>query len=120
MAKQVQNFNAEIKQLLDIVIHSLYSQKEIFLRELLSNASDAIDKLKFQSLTQPELLPADWQPTIRLVPNAEAKTLSIVDNGIGMSPTEVTEFIGTIARSGAKAFMQMNAENKTKPELIGQ
>ncbi|UXR64061.1 molecular chaperone HtpG [Bdellovibrio bacteriovorus] len=120
MAKQVQNFNAEIKQLLDIVIHSLYSHKEIFLRELLSNASDAIDKLKFNSLTHPSLLPDSWQPQIRLEPNSETKTLKIIDNGIGMTQEEVTEFIGTIARSGAKAFMQMNAEMKTKPELIGQ
>lgn len=120
MAKQVQNFNAEIKQLLDIVIHSLYSHKEIFLRELLSNASDAIDKLKFQSLTQPNLLPENWQPTIRLTPDADKKVLKITDNGIGMSQEEVVEFIGTIARSGAKAFAQMNAEMKSKPELIGQ
>lgn len=120
MAKQVQNFNAEIKQLLDIVIHSLYSQKEIFLRELLSNASDAIDKLKFQSLTQADLLPAGWEGQIRLLPNKETKTLQIIDNGIGMTAEEVNEFIGTIARSGAKAFMHMNAEAKTKPELIGQ
>ncbi len=120
MAKQVQNFNAEIKQLLDIVIHSLYSQKEIFLRELLSNASDAIDKLKFQSLTAPQILPENWQPDIHLVADKAARTLKIIDNGIGMSTAEVTEFIGTIARSGAKAFMQMNAETKSKPELIGQ
>lgn len=120
MAKQVQSFNAEIKQLLDIVIHSLYSHKEIFLRELLSNASDAIDKLKFQSLTHPSLLPSDWEPSIRLSPDAGTKTLKIIDNGIGMTQEEVVEFIGTIARSGAKAFMQMNAEMKTKPELIGQ
>lgn len=120
MAKQVQNFNAEIKQLLDIVIHSLYSHKEIFLRELLSNASDAMDKLKFQSLTHPALLPDNWQPTIRLEPDSEKKILKIIDNGIGMTQEEVVEFIGTIARSGAKAFMQMNTEMKTKPELIGQ
>ncbi|MDG0818244.1 molecular chaperone HtpG [Bdellovibrio svalbardensis] len=120
MAKQVQSFNAEIKQLLDIVIHSLYSHKEIFLRELVSNGSDAIDKLKFQSLTHPSLLPDNWQPTLRLEPNKEARTLKIIDNGIGMTQEEVTQFIGTIARSGAKAFAQMNEEMKNKPELIGQ
>lgn len=120
MAKQVQSFNAEIKQLLDIVIHSLYSHKEIFLRELISNASDAIDKVKFESLTNPNLLPANWEPTIRLEPNTELKTLKIIDNGIGMSHEEVTQFIGTIARSGTKAFAQMSQEMKTKPELIGQ
>ena len=120
MAKQVQNFNAEIKQLLDIVIHSLYSHKEIFLRELISNASDAIDKLKFQSITHPALLPENWQPEIRLRPDSAARTLKIIDNGVGMSQEEVVEFIGTIARSGAKAFAQLNKEMKTKPELIGQ
>ncbi|MGE5085535.1 MAG: ATP-binding protein, partial [Bacillota bacterium] len=120
MAKQTQNFNAEIKQLLDIVIHSLYSHKEIFLRELVSNASDAIDKLKFQSLTHQSLLPEKWAPTINLEPNKEAKTLKIIDNGIGMDQEEVVQFIGTIARSGAKAFMQMNEEMRNKPELIGQ
>ncbi len=120
MAKQVQSFNAEIKQLLDIVIHSLYSQKEIFLRELVSNASDAIDKLRFESLTNPSLLPAGWEPHVRLEPNKEAHTLKIIDNGIGMNQDEVVQFIGTIARSGAKAFMQMNEEMKSKPELIGQ
>lgn len=120
MAKQVQNFNAEIKQLLDIVIHSLYSNKDIFLRELLSNASDAIDKLKFNSLTDTNLKDNTWEPMIRLEPNKDTKTLRIIDNGIGMSPEEVTEFIGTIARSGAKAFAHMNAQMKDKPELIGQ
>ncbi len=120
MAKQTQAFNAEIKQLLDIVIHSLYSQKEIFIRELVSNASDAIDKLRFQSLTNAGLLPENWQPTIRLVPNKEGRTLTIIDNGIGMTHAEVTEFIGTIARSGAKAFKQLTQEMKEKPELIGQ
>lgn len=120
MAKQTQAFNAEIKQLLDIVIHSLYSQKEIFLRELISNASDAIDKLKFQSLTNADLLPKEWEPSIQLEANKDLKTLSIIDNGIGMTRSEVTEFIGTIARSGAKAFTQMSKEMKDRPELIGQ
>ncbi len=120
MAKQTQSFNAEIKQLLDIVIHSLYSHKEIFLRELISNGSDAIDKLKFQSLTHPSLLPENWQATLRLESNKETRTLKIIDNGIGMTQEEVTQFIGTIARSGAKAFAQMNQEMKDKPELIGQ
>lgn len=120
MAKQVQSFNAEIKQLLDIVIHSLYSHKEIFLRELVSNASDAIDKLKFESLTQPQLLPTHWEPAVRLEPNKETKTLKIIDNGIGMSHDDVVNFIGTIAQSGAKAFMHMNEELKNRPELIGQ
>jgi Molecular chaperone, HSP90 family len=120
MAKQTQSFNAEIKQLLDLMIHSLYSHKEIFLRELVSNASDAIDKLKFQSLTHTSLLPENWQPTIRLTPNKETKTLKISDNGIGMTQEEVVSFIGTIARSGSKNFSEISKEIKDKPELIGQ
>lgn len=120
MAKNTQAFNTEIKQLLDIVIHSLYSHKEIFLRELISNASDAIDKLKFASLTEASLLPSNWEPQIRLEADAQAHTLKIIDNGIGMTLDEVHKFIGTIAHSGAKAFMQMNEELKNRPELIGQ
>lgn len=118
--KTTQSFNAEIKQLLDIVIHSLYSQKEIFIRELISNASDAIDKLKFESLTNSKLIPENKKLEIRLVPNKDTHTLQIIDSGIGMSPDEVTQFIGTIAKSGTKAFAQMNKEMKSKPELIGQ
>lgn len=120
MSKKTQSFNAEIKQLLDIVIHSLYSQKEIFLRELISNASDAIDKLKFESLTNPQLITDSSKLEIKLIPDAKMNTLKIVDTGIGMSPEEVTQFIGTIAKSGTKAFTQMNQEMKSKPELIGQ
>jgi len=120
MSKTTQSFNAEIKQLLDIVIHSLYSQKEIFIRELISNASDALDKLKFESLTNPALT-SDQNPfEIRLETNKNDQTLKIMDTGIGMTPEEVTQFIGTIAKSGTKAFSQMNQEMKSKPELIGQ
>ncbi|MGE4234709.1 MAG: molecular chaperone HtpG, partial [Bacteriovoracia bacterium] len=120
MSKTTQNFNAEIKQLLDIVIHSLYSQKEIFLRELISNSSDALDKLKFEGLTKPEILNGDKQLEIRLIPNKETNTLQIQDSGIGMSKDEVSQFIGTIAKSGTKAFSQMSQELKSRPELIGQ
>ncbi len=120
MAKQTQSFNAEIKQLLDLMIHSLYSHKEIFLRELISNSSDAIDKLKFQSLTQPDLRPDNYEAMIRLEPNKDTKTLKILDTGIGMSRDEVIEYIGTIAKSGTKKFAQLNDELKTRPELIGQ
>lgn len=120
MAKQTQSYNAEIKQLLDLMIHSLYSHKEIFLRELISNASDAIDKLKFESLTKANLLPANYEPGIRLEADTEARTLKIIDNGIGMNKDEVVEYIGTIAKSGTKKFAQMNDELKKRPELIGQ
>jgi len=120
MSKTTQSFNAEIKQLLDIVIHSLYSQKEIFLRELISNASDAIDKLKFESLTNSTLIAESTPLEIRVKPDVAAHTLQIIDSGIGMTPEEVTQFIGTIAKSGTKAFAQMNQELKSKPDLIGQ
>jgi molecular chaperone HtpG len=120
MAKQTQSFNAEIKQLLDLMIHSLYSHKEIFLRELISNGSDAIDKLKFESLTQPQLVPAGHEYQIRLEADSTAKTLKVMDSGVGMSKDEVVEFIGTIARSGTKKFAQLNDEIKKRPELIGQ
>lgn len=121
--KKTQSFNAEIKQLMDIVINSLYSQKEIFIRELVSNSSDAIDKLKFESLTNPKLIPDNLKLEIRLTPNKENNTLTITDTGIGMNPDEVNQFIGTIAKSGTKAFTQANLANKdskSKPDLIGQ
>ena len=118
MAKQTQTFQAEIKQLLDMMIHSLYSHREIFLRELISNASDAIDKRKFEALQNEKLGAAEYK--ITLVPNAELKTLQIIDTGIGMSFDEVVENIGTIAQSGTKKFQQMNQELKDRPELIGQ
>lgn len=114
------SFNAEIQQLLDLMIHSLYSQKEIFLRELISNSSDALDKLKFQSLTHTDLLPSGHEFGIRLEVDKSARTLKIIDSGIGMSASEVQEYIGTIARSGTKKFQQMNEEMKSRPELIGQ
>lgn len=120
MSKTTQSFNAEIKQLLDIVIHSLYSQKEIFIRELISNASDALDKLKFESLTNSNLIVDSAKLEIRLKPDTTNHSLQIIDNGIGMTAEEVTQFIGTIAKSGTKAFTQMNQEMKSKPELIGQ
>ena len=117
-AKKVE-FQAEVKQLLDIVIHSLYSQKEIFLRELISNASDALDKRRFLSLSDANI--DSENAYIKLIPNSEAKTLTIVDTGIGMTEEEVVENIGTIARSGTKAFMEnMKKGESDNPELIGQ
>ncbi|HBA86435.1 MAG TPA: molecular chaperone HtpG [Geobacter sp.] len=122
MAKTVKKFETEVQQLLDLVIHSLYSNKEIFLRELISNASDAIDKIKFESHSNMELLEgnADWK--IKLHADKQAGTLTITDNGIGMSIDEVADNIGTIAKSGTKSFVAALKEQNLadNPELIGQ
>src|SRR5258706_5753431 len=96
---ETRSFGAEAKQLLDLMIHSVYSNKEIFLRELVSNASDALDKLRFLALTKPELLPEGHALEVRLAVDSKARTLSITDTGIGMSQDEVVENIGTIAKS---------------------
>jgi len=116
-------FQAETRQLLDIVIHSLYSHKEIFLRELVSNASDALDRLRFEALTTPDLLGKDEKLEIRIEADPEARTLTISDNGIGMSRDEVIANIGTIAKSGTRELMTKAKESKstdTIAELIGQ
>ncbi len=114
-------FQAEVKQLLDLMIHSLYSERDIFLRELVSNASDAIDKLRFEGLTRPELAVAE--PEIRLEVDKDKRTLTIHDTGIGMSREEVVRNIGTIARSGTKEFLgalKQGDAAKSAPALIGQ
>jgi molecular chaperone HtpG len=122
MAKTVKKFETEVQQLLDLVIHSLYSNKEIFLRELLSNASDAIDKIRFESHSNMELLEgnADWK--IKLHADKEAGTLTVIDNGIGMNMDEVADNIGTIAKSGTRNFVAALKEQNLSdnPELIGQ
>ncbi len=117
MAKK--QFKTEVQQLLDLVIHSLYSNKDIFLRELVANAADAIDKARFEGLTNPQHN-REW--AIRIEPDKDNKTLKIIDNGIGMTEDEVIENIGTIAKSGTKAFLKQLEENKNvdAPELIGQ
>ena len=97
---QTLGFQTEAKQLLHLMIHSLYSNKEIFLRELISNASDAADKLRFESLNDPSLLESDPELKIRISFDEKEKTVTISDNGIGMSESEVIENLGTIARSG--------------------
>lgn len=119
---QTMQFKTELKQLLDLIIHSLYTKKEIFLRELISNAADAIDKLRFEGLTNPSVLEGNSEFKIRLIPDEKAKTLTIRDNGIGMSREQIVENLGTIAKSGTKAFLQnlQQAEAKDRPELIGQ
>src|SRR5471030_2708671 len=96
------SFQAEVKQLLHIVVHSLYSNKEIFLRELISNASDAIDKLRFEAISDPALYESDSNLTIRIGFDPTARTITVSDNGIGMSRDEVVENLGTIAKSGTR------------------
>src|SRR3981081_886615 len=104
MAQETMSFQAEVKQLLRLVIHSLYSNKEIFLRELISNASDAAEKLRFEAIATPDLL-GNETLQIELIPDAAAGTLTVKDNGIGMSREDVADNLGTIARSGTKQFL---------------
>jgi molecular chaperone HtpG len=116
-------FQAETKQLLDLMIHSLYSNKEIFLRELISNSSDALDRLRFEALTRPELLEGDEKLEIRLEADRQNRTLTIHDNGIGMNREEVIANIGTIAKSGTRELVNRLKEGESKQtiaELIGQ
>jgi molecular chaperone HtpG len=120
----VQNlaFKTEVKQLLDLMINSLYSHKEIFLRELISNASDAIDRAKYEALTDNSILEGDGDWKIKITADRDAKTLMVSDNGIGMTKEEITEALGTIAHSGTKEFLSVlqSKEVKDNPELIGQ
>ena len=115
-------FKTELKQLLDLITHSLYTKKEVFLRELISNAADAIDKARFGSLTNQELIEGDSDWKVKITADESAGTLTISDNGIGMSRDEIIEHLGTIAKSGTKAFMEgLKAANaKDRPDLIGQ
>ena len=117
---QVKEFQSETKEVLRLVIHSLYSNKEIFLRELISNASDACEKLRFEALGSPDLLGSDTL-SVTLTPDADAGTLSIKDNGIGMSEAEVVSNLGTIARSGTKRFLEgLSGDSAKDAQLIGQ
>ena len=119
--KQTMGFQAEVKQLLQLMIHSLYSNKEIFLRELISNASDAIDRLRYKALDKPELQEHDPDLKIRIFFNPEARTITISDNGIGMSREEVVANLGTIAKSGTKEFIaRLSSDQKKNDALIGQ
>lgn len=114
-------FQAEVKQLLHLVVHSLYSNKEIFLRELVSNASDALDKLRFLGLSDANLYESDSDLKITIGFNEKLKTLTISDNGIGMSYDEAIENLGTIAKSGTKAFLShLSGEQSKDSQLIGQ
>ena len=120
-AKENLSFQAEVTQLLHLMIHSLYSNKEIFLRELISNASDAADKLRFEAIAQPELLAGDTELRIRVAYDKAARTITVSDNGIGMSRDEVIANIGTIAKSGTREFFQALTGDQAKDaHLIGQ
>src|SRR2546421_5193325 len=119
--KETLGFQAEVKQLLDLMIHSLYSNKEIFLRELISNASDAADKLRFEALADNALYESDPDLEIRVSFDKPARTITVSDNGIGMSRDEVIRNIGTIARSGTREFFQALTGDQAKDaRLIGQ
>ena len=116
-------FQTEARQLLDLMIHSVYSHREIFLRELISNASDALDKLRFEALTNTALAPLTTDLHIRITPDAKARTLIVADNGIGMNRDELIRYLGTIAKSGTREFLAAAAKAKDSglpPELIGQ
>ncbi|HSQ77747.1 MAG TPA: ATP-binding protein, partial [Nitrospirota bacterium] len=122
MTVEKREFKTEVKELLDLMIHSLYSHKEIFLRELISNASDAIDKARFESLTNKEILDNTGEWKIKIILDKAAGTLTVSDNGMGMTHDEVIAELGTIAHSGTKDFLRTLQDKaaKDRPELIGQ
>ena len=118
---ETMTFQAEVNQLLKLMIHSLYSNQEIFLRELISNSSDACDKLRFESIEDASLLGDDTELSIVVAADGDAKTVTISDNGIGMNRDEVIANIGTIAKSGTKQFLEsLTGDQKTDARLIGQ
>ena len=120
-ARETRGFQAEVKQLLHLMIHSLYSNREIFLRELVSNASDACDKLRFEALNAPDLLESDADLKIRIDYDPDAKTVTVADNGVGMSRDEAIGHLGTIAKSGTREFFsQLSGDQKKDAHLIGQ
>src|SRR5690606_26057 len=119
--KETRGFETEAKQLLHLMIHSLYSNKEVFLRELISNASDAADKLRFQSLSDSSLLENDSELKVTVDVDKDAGTISITDNGIGMNREDVINNLGTIARSGTAQFLNsLSGDQKKDSQLIGQ
>ena len=120
-APEKMEFQTEVKQLLHLMIHALYSNREIFLRELVSNASDALDKARFEAVKNPDALGGDAQLGVRIEADKDAGMLRIIDNGIGMSRDEIIRNIGTIASSGTKRFMEsLSGDQKKDAHLIGQ
>ena len=120
MTAQQHEFKAEVRQLLDLMIHSLYSDREIFVRELVSNAADALDRARFLGHTRPDLVAPRGEPEIRILFDEAARTVTIEDDGIGLTEAEAVENLGTIAHSGSKAFLKALADSKDKPSFIGQ
>src|SRR6185437_7890341 len=121
MASEKREFQAEVSRLLEIVAHSLYSEKEIFLRELISNASDACDRLRYLALTEPALIQGDTNFRVVIEPDKKKRTLIVADNGIGMNRQEMIDNLGTIARSGTAAFVkELSGDSKKDVALIGQ
>ena len=114
MSSETLQFKTELKQILHIIVHSLYSHKDIFLRELISNASDAIDTIRFQALTKPELAEGDSDWKIKIIPDPEQGTLTVSDNGVGMSKESIVENLGTIAKSGTQAFLESLKQLQTR------
>ena len=119
-APESQPFQAEVAELLHLMVHSVYSETDIFLRELISNASDACDKLRYEAIAAPELITDGTPPKISIAPDKKAGTLSVTHNGIGMDRQELIDNLGTIARSGTKSFLSRLNEAKDGAGLIGQ
>src|ERR1700746_2701599 len=117
---ETQPFQAEVSELLHLMVHSVYSETDIFLRELISNASDACDKLRYEAIAASDLIGDGEPPRIRIVPDKKANTLSVIDSGIGMDRQELIDNLGTIARSGTKSFLSRLTDAKDGAGLIGQ
>ena len=119
-SQETHSFQAEVAELLRLMVHSVYSETDVFLRELISNASDACDRLRYEAIAKPELMGDGAALAIRITPDETAGTLTIADNGIGMDRQELIDNLGTVARSGTRAFMSRLAEAKDGTGLIGQ